>query len=64
MERGRTMEKINKEIQDLDPIASPQKEEKLIGGNIDLDVLFLLPQEDAKIIEGIERKQDPKGQQW
>jgi hypothetical protein len=58
------MEEINKWIQDLDPIASPHKEEKLIGGNIDLDLLFLLPQEDARIIGGIERKQDPKGQQW
>jgi hypothetical protein len=34
----------------------------LIGGNIDLDLLSLFPQEDARIIGGIERKQTPKGQ--
>jgi hypothetical protein len=30
-------------------------EEKLIGGNIDLNLLSLFPQEDARIIRRIER---------
>jgi hypothetical protein len=32
-------EEIHKELQDLDPIGSPQLEEKVIGGNVDLDLL-------------------------
>jgi hypothetical protein len=39
----RTMEEINKWIQDLDPIASSHKEGRLIGGNIDLDLLSVFP---------------------
>jgi hypothetical protein len=46
---------IHKELQDLDPIGSPHIEERLIGGNIDLDLLSLFPQEDARIIGGMER---------
>jgi hypothetical protein len=42
----------------------PHLEEKLIGGNVDLDLLSLCPQEDARIIGGIERKQAWEGQQW
>jgi hypothetical protein len=42
----------------------PHKEERLIGRIVDLDLLSLFPQEDAIIIGGIKRKQDPKGQQW
>jgi len=34
--RGRTKEEIHKELQDLNPMGSPHKEEKVIGGNIDL----------------------------
>ena len=52
--RGRTKE-IHKELQDLDPLCSPHLEEILIGGKIDLDLLSLFPQEDARIIGGIER---------
>jgi hypothetical protein len=52
--RGRTNE-IHKELQDLDLIGSPHLEEILIGGEIDLDLLSLFPQEDARIIGGIER---------
>jgi hypothetical protein len=37
--RGRTKEEIHKELQDLDPLCSPHLEERLIGGNIDLDLL-------------------------
>jgi hypothetical protein len=44
--------KSTNEIQDLDLIAYPHKEERLIGGNIYiyLDLLSLFPQEDARII--------------
>jgi hypothetical protein len=48
-------EEIHKELQDLDPMGSPRKEEKLIGGNIDLDLLSLFPQRYARIMGGIER---------
>jgi hypothetical protein len=48
-------EEIHKELQDLDPIGSPHIEERLIGGNIDLDLLSLFPKEDARIIGWIER---------
>jgi hypothetical protein len=53
--RGRTKEKIDKELQDLDPIGSPHLEEKVIGGNVDLDLLSLFPQRYARIMGGIER---------
>jgi hypothetical protein len=53
--RGRTKEEIHKELQDLDPMGSPHKEEKVIGGNIDLDLLSLFPQRYARIMGGIER---------
>jgi hypothetical protein len=53
--RGRTKEEIHKELQDLDPMGSPHKEEKVIGGNIDLYLLSLFPQRYAKIMGGIER---------
>jgi hypothetical protein len=36
-------EEIHKVLQDLDPIGSPHLEEKVIGGNIDLDLLPLFP---------------------
>jgi hypothetical protein len=41
--RRRTKE-IHKELQDQDLIGSPHLEEKVIGGNVDLDVLSLFPQ--------------------
>jgi hypothetical protein len=53
--RGRIRMKSTNELQDLDPNGSPHLEEKLIGGNIDLDLLSIFPQEDARIIGGIER---------
>jgi hypothetical protein len=37
-------------------MGSPHKKEKVIGGNIDLNLLSLFPQEDARIMEGMERK--------
>jgi hypothetical protein len=53
--RGRTKEEIHKELQDLDPMGSPHKEEKVIGGNIDLDLLSLFPPRYTRIMGGIER---------
>jgi hypothetical protein len=53
--RGRTKEEIHKELQDLDPMGSPHKEEKVIGRNIDLDLLSVFPQRYARIMGGIER---------
>ena len=38
--------------QDLDPICSPHLEERLIGGNVDLDLLSIFPQEYARIMGG------------
>jgi hypothetical protein len=52
---GRTKEEIHKELQDLDPIGSPHIEEILIGRNVDLDLLSLFPQEDARIMGGMGR---------
>jgi hypothetical protein len=37
-------EEIHKELQNLDPMGSPHRDEKVIGGNIDLDLLSLFPQ--------------------
>ena len=51
--RGRTKEE-HEELQDLDPRGSPHLEEKVIGGNVDLDLLSLFSQELARIIGGTE----------
>ena len=53
-ENERKNEEEHEELQDLDPRGSPHLEEKVIGGNVDLDLLSLFPQELARIIEGIE----------
>ena len=45
----------HQELQDLDPRGSPHMEENMIGGNVDLDLLFLFPQKLARIRGGIER---------
>ena len=37
--RGRTKKNSTNESQDLDPKGSPHKEEKVIGGVVDLDLL-------------------------
>jgi hypothetical protein len=34
----------------------PHLEEKVIGGNVDLDLLSLFPQKDVRIMGGMERK--------
>src|SRR6266511_2482003 len=62
--RGTTKEEINKLLQDLDPKASLHIEERLIAGKVDLDLLSLSPQKDARTIGGVERKQAFEGQQW
>jgi hypothetical protein len=54
--RGRTKEEIHKELQDLDPIGSPHIEVIMIGGNVDLDLLSIFPQKDARIMGGMGRK--------
>ena len=54
-ERGRTKRRTTKELQELDPLGSPHLEERLIGGNVDLDLLSLFPQKYARFIGGIER---------
>jgi hypothetical protein len=46
----------HKKLQDLDPIGFSHKEEKVIGGNIDLDLLALFPQKDARIMGEMDRK--------
>jgi hypothetical protein len=49
--------KINKELQDLDLIGSPHIEEEiLVGGNIDLDLLFCFSQKDSRSMGGMGRK--------
>ena len=53
-ENERKNEEEHKELQDLDPMGSPHLEEKVIGGNVDLDLLSVFPQELARIIGGIE----------
>ena len=45
--------KTTNEPQDLDPISSPHLEERLIGGNVDLDLLSLFPQKYARSMGGI-----------
>ena len=47
-------EEEHQEIQELDPRGSPHIEEKVIGGDVDLDLLSLFPQELARTIGGIE----------
>jgi hypothetical protein len=58
--RGRTRRKSTNELQDLDPNGSPHLEEKLIGRNVDLDLLSLFPQDYARIMGGREREQSFK----
>ena len=41
--------------QDLDPLCSPYTKEIWIGGNVDLDILSLFPQEYARIMGGNKR---------
>jgi hypothetical protein len=56
------MKENKKGLQDLDPKDPLHKEDMWFGGNIDLNVIFLLPQIDARIMRGIGSKEAPKGQ--
>ena len=51
----REEEREHQELKDLDPSGSPHKGEKVIGGNVDLDLLSLFPKKLARIHGGIER---------
>jgi hypothetical protein len=54
--RGRTKEENNKwKPQDLDLLCSPYTKEIWIGGNVDLDLLSIFPQEYARIMGGMGR---------
>jgi hypothetical protein len=44
----------HKELQDLDLISFPHRVEKVIGGNVDLDLLSLFPQKDSRSMGGME----------
>ena len=43
---------LSKFLQDLDPNGFPHKEGILIGGSVDLDLLYLFSQIDARFIGG------------
>jgi hypothetical protein len=45
--KGRIRRKSTHKLQDQDPISSPHKEHKVIGGNVDLD-LSLFPLKDSR----------------
>jgi hypothetical protein len=46
-------------------MGSPHLEEELIGGVVDQDLLFQIPEKYARIIEGKrERKKSQESQQW
>ena len=49
------MEEKHQELQDQDLQGSPHLEGRWIGGNVDLDLLPLLPQRYARIMGGIKR---------
>ena len=60
---GRTRKTTN-EFQDLDLVDSPQQEERLIGGMVDLDLLSLFPKSGQESLEGLRETQAIEGQQW
>ena len=51
--RGRTRKNSTNESQDLDPKGSPHKEEKLIGGVVDLDLLSCFSKYGQESLEGL-----------
>jgi hypothetical protein len=53
-------EEIHEELQDLNPTGSPHLEEKVIGGKVDLDLLSLFPQRDARNMGGGGRRREGK----
>ena len=59
------MEENTKLLQDLNPLGSPHSKGIWLGGIVDLDLLFLFPQEYARIMGGNgEERQALQGQQW
>jgi hypothetical protein len=61
----KTKEEISKELQDLDPIGSPHLEEKVIGENVDLDLLSFIPLKRCKKHGGNGGgRASFEGQQW
>ena len=60
--RGRTRKTTN-ESQDLDLVDSPQQEETLIGGKVDLDLFSIFPKSGKESLEGLRETQAIKGQQ-
>ena len=62
--RGRIKRRTTKELQELDPLGSPHLEEKLIGGNVDLDLLSCFPKDRQESLEGLGEGKVFQGQQW
>jgi hypothetical protein len=54
--RERTKEEKHKELQDLHPNRFPHLDEIMIGGEVDLDLLFLFPQINSTNMGGIESR--------
>ena len=52
--KGEEEQEGEHQLQDLDQRGSPHIGEKVIGGNVDLDLLSLFPQKLARIHGGIE----------
>ena len=59
---GRTSKTTNESC-DLDLVDSPQQEETLIGGKVDLDLLSLFPKSGQESLEGLRETQAIEGQQ-
>ena len=60
---GRTRKSINESL-DLDPKGSPHKEEGLIGGVADLEILSLFLKWEQESLEGWRDSKLKEGQQW
>ena len=56
-EERKNKDKNHQELQNQDLLGSPHLEEEWIGGNVDLDPLYLFPQKVVRNIGGIERSQ-------
>jgi hypothetical protein len=55
------MVEVNQGLLDLDLMGSPHLEEELIGGVVDLDLLFQIPQKYAIIIGGKREEASSRG---
>ena len=49
--RGRTKRRTTKELQNPHPLSSPHLEERLIGGNVDIDLLSCFPKDGQESLE-------------